>query len=543
MDGFMKKWIIYTFITASIVSLLFFPSFEAYQVIAETSGYKYPTTVTDVGWTDQNYIKANDGLYAKAKSPGSSNYIEGSNFDFQNKSTTKITVKIEVRQYGYIYPSPSIKIGAYDDSGWHWSSSLTISTSWTIKSVTFNDFEINAQDVKVRVYIYSNPEMLWVHIDYVQCEVTYFNGNENNVYPTNSGGYLFSSTENIKADDGSYSYGIGSGSYVYGTKFELNQRRVDVSRIKAEIQVRTEYSAEPIYFQIGIKLGYGEIIDWSSPLYCMSTIWTDYFFEKTYDDAPVVDTEEIELHIKVTSTLTWMDLFVDYIRMDIDYLPNTDSRKIGVFFWAGDTTPDSVIDEYIGILQDEGYTKFFLLKNSLDVETDMDNIDDYESSTDTIFVYIHGHGHYYDAPIDDSATRFRSGGSEVYSSTFRTYMDSLEAGRKGFLIETCHGGGWPNDFKASPYLAMSSSDKYHVAWPYDPNADLPAEGRFSHLFWDYVASGHSATQAFMYATSIITEGVAWGDHLLVCTSISGDPLLDHYQNPQKVDYSSYTFFN
>ncbi len=190
-------------------------------------------------------------------------------------------------------------------------------------------------------------------------------------------------------------------------------------------------------------------------------------------------------------------------------------EKIAVFFWATDAGTQTVTNKYIDYLQDEGYTKFFDFKDSTNVQSDCQSIDDYEDSDDTIFVYIIGHGNNNGA---HSYTAFQPSGSYVYSNTFRGYMDTWEATRKCILVESCHSGDWADDFAASPYLAMSTSDETHNSYAY---ATLPGEGKFSYYFFQHVHNGYNAVDSFYYAKGYVSSPV---------------------QNPKIRDYSSYVWF-
>jgi len=193
-------------------------------------------------------------------------------------------------------------------------------------------------------------------------------------------------------------------------------------------------------------------------------------------------------------------------------------EKIGVFFWASDAGVQSAIDDYIDILETENYDTFYEFKDSSNVATDCQTVDTYEIDQDTIFVYIIGHGsntgsHSYTYFKEDS-------GSQVYSNTFRGYMDDWEANRKCILVESCKSGDWADDFAASPYLAMSTSDETHNSYTYG-GYPVPYEGDFSYNFFYAISEGDTAVEAFDYACDEIT----------------------HTQNPKKQDYSSYVWFN
>lgn len=194
--------------------------------------------------------------------------------------------------------------------------------------------------------------------------------------------------------------------------------------------------------------------------------------------------------------------------------PPGEGEKIAVFFWATDAGTESVINKYIGYLQYEGYTKFFKFENSYNVQSDCASVDSYETSDDTIFVYIIGHGN---NDGSHSYTAFRPSGSYVYSNTFRSYMDAWEASRKCILVESCHSGDWADDFASTPYLAMSTSDETHVSYAL---GTLPGEGKFSYYFFRHVYDGYNAVDSFNYAKSYCTN-----------------------QYPKIRDYSSYVWFN
>lgn len=193
--------------------------------------------------------------------------------------------------------------------------------------------------------------------------------------------------------------------------------------------------------------------------------------------------------------------------------PPSGSEKIGVFFYATDAGTSTVINKYKGYLEREGYTKFFIFRDSSNVQADCQSVDSYEDSQDTIFVYIIGHGNNNG---QHSYTAFRPSGSYVYSSTFRSYMDAWEAPRKSLFVESCHSGDWADDFAASPYLAMSTSDETHVSYAL---GSLPGEGKMSYYFFGRVYNGYNAVDAFNYAKSYCTN-----------------------QYPKIRDYSSYVWF-
>lgn len=172
-------------------------------------------------------------------------------------------------------------------------------------------------------------------------------------------------------------------------------------------------------------------------------------------------------------------------------------KKIVVFFWASDALLDSIAtSKYTEVFEDEGYSKFFYFKDTNDFDSDFASVDDYEVAGDIIFFYMCGHGGYENG---DSSTDFKPGGSRVYSSHFRTLMDGLETIKKGFLIDSCHSGGWVEDFNDIPYyngyLAISSTNIFWTAMAHD----LPGEGYFSNWFFYRVANGDNYLDAFNWA--------------------------------------------
>lgn len=203
--------------------------------------------------------------------------------------------------------------------------------------------------------------------------------------------------------------------------------------------------------------------------------------------------------------------------------PNPDGEKIAVFFWASDAGAQWVIDEYWSVLQGEGYTKMFNFKDTSNFQSDFNTVAAYEGSEDTIFFYLFGHGNNNGV---DSYTAFRPSSSIVYSSSLRTMFDTLDAARIGYLIESCHSGGFPQDFHVSPYLSMSTSDADHNAYAV---GSLPNEGIFSDAFFDAVDAGYTAVQAFDYAEQVVFDGAGGTD--------------TYMQYPQIADYSTYVWFN
>jgi hypothetical protein len=196
-----------------------------------------------------------------------------------------------------------------------------------------------------------------------------------------------------------------------------------------------------------------------------------------------------------------------------------EGEKIAVFFWASDAGTSSVINEYKGYLQDEGFTKFFEFKDTTNFANDFATVAAYEDASDTVFFYLFGHGNndgYH------SYTAFRTGGySIVYSNTFRSYCDGLDSSQVGMLISSCHSGDFADDMIGGGYLAMASSDETHNSWAVGA---LPGEEVFANYFWNYVDNGYSAVDAFWAARALMPT---YGTYV---------------QNPKICDQCTYDFF-
>jgi hypothetical protein len=198
-----------------------------------------------------------------------------------------------------------------------------------------------------------------------------------------------------------------------------------------------------------------------------------------------------------------------------------EGEKIFVCFWASDAGTQNEIDKYWSYLQLEGYTKLFNFKDTANFEADFATVEAYEDPEDTIFFYLFGHGNNNG---EDSLTAFAPGTSVVYSSELRVMFDTLDAERIGYLIESCHSGGFPLDFQAEPYLAMSTSDEDHNSYALGA---LPGEGKFSYYFFEHVYDGYTAVESFYYAENIV---------------ISEARNSRFAQYPIIVDYSTYVWF-
>ncbi|MFW9995412.1 MAG: C13 family peptidase [Candidatus Odinarchaeota archaeon] len=168
-------------------------------------------------------------------------------------------------------------------------------------------------------------------------------------------------------------------------------------------------------------------------------------------------------------------------------------KKLGFILYSTDAIEFSAVIRYSMILANEGYQVQYRADLS-DIPGFFAALNALEGPDDTVFVYIGGHGNYLNG---DSYVKLKPGGSYLYSSVFRTYMDLLQAENKGFLIEACFSGGFTEDFANHPnILAMTSANKYREACAVD---ELPSEGKFSMYFWNRIDAGDNAIEAFNYA--------------------------------------------
>ncbi|MFX1237516.1 MAG: Ig-like domain-containing protein [Promethearchaeota archaeon] len=212
---------------------------------------------------------------------------------------------------------------------------------------------------------------------------------------------------------------------------------------------------------------------------------------------------------QVNSYATSMDVTVDNV-----------AEKIAAFFYASNVF-NYILEDitftillYANILKLEGYTIFYNFLDG-DYGDNIQIVDDYEGSSDTVFFYLWGHGEYcttYKKP--DSIIELKPG-NDVRSSKFREEWDNLDASKKCIIVESCFSGGWVEDFNDDQQLVMSASDTLHVGngvnsqqflvallpiWPKPLIQALTAygEGVFSFLFFRYVAwFGLDAVSAFL----------------------------------------------
>lgn len=239
-------------------------------------------------------------------------------------------------------------------------------------------------------------------------------------------------------------------------------------------------------------------VDYVSCTFGGTTVGNDFSspYAWTFDTTTVSDGTYT---IAVTAWDVAGNSATDSILVTVDNGIVITGEKIAVFFWASDAGIQANIDEYWGVLQNEGYTVKFDFRDTPDFEADFNTVEAYEDPEDTIFFYFFGHGNNNG---EDSLTAFAPGTSVVYSSELRVMFDRLDAERIGYLVESCHSGGFPIDFQADPYLAMSTSDEDHNSYAL---ATLPGEGLFSDAFFDHVLDGFNAVDSFYFARQVVFD--------------------------------------
>ncbi len=205
---------------------------------------------------------------------------------------------------------------------------------------------------------------------------------------------------------------------------------------------------------------------------------------------------------------TWYIMVRDYsgsgtysLTVTISYSSGGDGdvEKIAVFFWASDAGTQQVINEYKGVLQNEGYTKFFEFKDTTNFRNDFDEVAAYEDANDIVFFYLFGHGN---NDGHHSYTAFAPHSSIVRSNEFRTMLDTLDSNKVGLVISSCHSGDWADDMRGGHYLAISSSDETHNSWAV---TIIPGEERFANYFWNYVSRGDNAVTAYRKAAADLPQ--------------------------------------
>ncbi len=231
--------------------------------------------------------------------------------------------------------------------------------------------------------------------------------------------------------------------------------------------------------------------------------WKSFTWNGLSVNKPQLDNLQIKLRAYIDATGWGGWVRVDAMYVEASYYTRP-GEKIGVFMWCSEVGTQEKVEDYQDILFFEnGYKKFFLYEDP-NIDIVFSEIDAYEIGLDTIFFYFYGHGEYDN--ISDNSYWYYSPGLNITSERLRDLMDTLEAERKGFLIDACYSGGFVDDFQDEPYLAMSSSSKYLPAYFYTEPPNGP-QGAFSMVFWNRVNNGYDAVSAFELAR----EAIWWQD--------------------------------
>ncbi|MBN1802763.1 MAG: hypothetical protein JW891_14740 [Candidatus Lokiarchaeota archaeon] len=188
--------------------------------------------------------------------------------------------------------------------------------------------------------------------------------------------------------------------------------------------------------------------------------------------------------------------------LDTKFTVDNIAEKIAVYYWASNLFEiisaealRNTINIYNEVLWYEGYHKSYYFEDSLDFDADFQKVADNEGEKDRIFFYLLGHGNYDGA---DSETWFNSNLQPIESSNFRELVENLDTNEVGILVDSCHSGGWVDDFWGTDYLVISSTNRDFGA-VFNP---INAQGEFSFDFFSGISwYGHDAVTAYEYAKS------------------------------------------
>ncbi|MFX1499080.1 MAG: C13 family peptidase, partial [Promethearchaeota archaeon] len=189
------------------------------------------------------------------------------------------------------------------------------------------------------------------------------------------------------------------------------------------------------------------------------------------------------------------------------------AEKIGVIFYASDAGDDpagttawseaveSNINDYINILMGESYFRIYVYRD-VGNENEFDTIMDWLANnridqSDELFIYIWAHGSYNDESYTESYSCISTNGYYLSATHFEEKMKYIyqqsNSSKLGSLVESCYSGWFSRRFaNDDPFLAMSSTD----TWQLSKGSSITHEFYFSAGFWDCVASGYDASEAF-----------------------------------------------
>ena len=335
------------------------------------------------------------------------------------------------------------------------------------------------------------------------------NQNVQNQWDQSSEAYI---DENIEEPDaGDSQVNAHSGNSEYETDI-FGMDTISLERKVAAITVYLLCSCEitgggwaeiDVYYRIGSGGAWSTLQKVEDPV---SYEWIALRWEGLNLDKDDIDDLQIRLSADIEASQFGGWVSVDTMYVEIEHIP----EKIGVCFWASDagTTAGNYayheeiaahVNSYRSVLQAEGYTKIWMIKDVSDSQLDdkFDEVREFEFDSDLIFFYFWGHGN-----VDGSHSFAKlncytdSRRCDIYSDDLITELSTFDTIRIGYLVESCKSGYFVEDLDDNPYLAISTSDCSHVS-----RYDAFHEGRFSNHFWDAISGGSNAYQAYSDAKS------------------------------------------
>ena len=501
-------------------------STETTEILSSTSssetGICRPNGNVQNEWSVSDYTRIDDVVEIPDPGDGMSNSHVGFSeskidiFDMTTPEEEKMVIAItihlscecQISTGGLAKIECSYRLGTEEE----WSSVQSVRSPFSMawKSFTWDGLSINQLDglqIKLRAYISASGFGGWVQLDVLYVEATYYsdelktgitrpNGNIQNDWGLSDYSRIDEEVENPDPGDGvSNSH---SGHYESVTDiFDMTT----ISDAEAIVGITINLYCECFVHRLGIarisvSYRFGNDGSWSTSKSVSSPFsmaWKSF----TWEGLSVSNSQLENLQIRLVGYIDASGLggavIVDAMYAEVSYYDRP-GEKIGVFMWCSEVGTQSIINQYKNVLIQKGYTTFFEYEDP-GIYNVFPDIEDYDIPLDTIFFYFYGHGE-YKSSFDNSYWYYRPSLS-ISSEMLRYLMDTLEAERKGFLIEACYSGGFVDDFQDEPYLAMSTSSKNLPSHAYGPG--FPSEGIFSDHFWNLAGNGYNAVNAFTWA--------------------------------------------
>ncbi len=529
-------------------------STETTEILSSTSssetGICRPNGNIQNEWSVSDYTRIDDEVKLPDPGDGSSNSHQGFSeskidiFDMTTQEEEKIIIAITIHLYcecqittvGSAKIESSYRFGSQGE----WSSVKSVISPFSMawKSFTWDGLSVSKSQldnlqIKLRAYISASGYGGWVQVDVMYVEVAYYsdevkigisrpNGNVQNQWSVSDYTRIDDVVELPDPGDGSSNshQGFSESKIDIFDMTTQEEEKIIIAitiHLYCECQITTVGSAK-----IESSYRFGSQGEWSSVKSVISPFsmaWKSF----TWDGLSVSKSQLDNLQIKLRAYISasgyggWVQVDVMYVEVAYYVRPG---EKIGVFMWCSEVGTQSIINQYKNVLIQKDYTTFFEYEDP-GIYNVFPDIEDYDIPLDTIFFYFYGHG-YYDSRYDNSYCYLHPS-LRTSSQMLRYLMDTLEAERKGFLMEACYSGGFVDDFQDEPYLAMSSSSKNLPAYGYD---SPPGEGVFSDYFWTFAGLGQNAVGAFTFARFQNRISFWWP-----------------WQDPQIADYTTgYDFF-